>query len=101
MRTHVRTPEKFMTIWTNNLTVAANAPTGTTVGVLTATDVPGSVIPCNFTLTKEAGGFFAISANNLVTVWIGSIAPGYYPLRVRANGINTRFSSSATFIVTV
>src|SRR5262249_23228513 len=101
LTTFVRSPEKFMTITINNLTVPANAPTGTTVGVLTARDVPGSVIPCNFALTKQAGGFFAISANNLVTVWTGSIAPGFYPLRVRANGINTRFRSSATFIVTV
>jgi hypothetical protein len=90
-----------MMITIDNLTVAANAPTGTTVGVLTARDVPGSVIPCNFALTKQAGGFFAISGNNLVSVWVGSIVPGFYPLRVRANGINTRFSSSATFIVTV
>jgi propanediol utilization protein len=90
-----------MTITTNNLTVASHAPTGTTVAVLTATDATGSIIPCNFTLTKGAAGLFAISTNNLITVWIGSIAPGYYPVRVRANGINTRFSGSATFTVTV
>jgi hypothetical protein len=90
-----------MTITINDLTVTSNAPTGTTVGVLTATDALGSIISCNFTLTKEAAGFFAISANNLITVWIGSIAPGYYPVRVRANGVNIRFSGSATFIVTV
>src|SRR5208282_5354422 len=37
----------------------------------------------------------------LVTAWAGLIAPGYYTVRVRANGINGRFSGSATFTITV
>ena len=79
-----------MTITIGNLTVASSAPTGTIVGVLTARDV-GSIIPCNFILSKKSSGYFAISSSNLVTAWSGSIAPGYYPVRVRAVGINKRF----------
>jgi hypothetical protein len=86
--------EKFMTIMISNLTVAPSAPTGTIVGVLTATDA-GSVIPCDFILSKKSSGYFAVSSNNLITVWSGSIAPGYYPFRVRAVGTNEQFSSSA------
>src|SRR5215472_16432774 len=89
-----------MTITITNLTVTQNAPAGTIVGVLTARDV-GSIIPCNFILSKKAGGYFAISSNNLVTVWNGSIAPGYYPVRVRAVGVSTRFRGSATFVINV
>ena len=57
--------------------------------------------PCNFILSKSSSGYFAISSNNIVTVWSGSVVPGSYPVRVRAVGINTRFSGSATFIVNV
>src|SRR5215470_17986845 len=89
-----------MTITITNLTVAQNAPAGTIVGVLSARDV-GSIIPCNFILSKKAAGYFAISANNLITVWSGSIAPGYYPVRVRAVGTTTRFSGNATFSINV
>ena len=90
-----------MTITISNLTVAANAPTGAIVGVLGARDAANNIIPCNFTLTKRAGGYFAISSNNLVTSWSESITPGFYSVRVRANGINTRFSSSANFTINV
>src|SRR5262249_18839842 len=89
-----------MTITIGNLTVPLSAPVGTIVGVLTATDV-GSVISCNFILSKKSSGYFAISSNNLIAVWSGSIAPGYYPVRVRAVGINARFSGSATFTINV
>src|SRR6266480_2160726 len=89
--------ERFMTITISNLTVAANAPTRTTVGVLTARDTTGKLIPCNFILTKKAAGYFAISSDNLVTAWSGSISPGHYPVMIRANGIYTRFSGSANF----
>jgi hypothetical protein len=89
-----------MTITISNLTVTQSTPAGTIVGVLTAREV-GSIIPCNFILSKKASGYFAISSNNLVTVWNGSIAPGYYPVRVRAVGINTQFSASATFVISV
>jgi hypothetical protein len=41
-----------MPITISNLTVARSAPTGTIVGTLTARDV-GSVIPCNFILSKN------------------------------------------------
>jgi len=89
-----------MTITISNLTVAQNAPAGTIVGTLTASDV-GSIIPCNFILSKSSSGYFAISSNNIVTVWSGSVVSGSYPVRVRAVGITTRFSGSATFIVNV
>ena len=89
-----------MTITISNLTVAASAPAGTAVGVLTARD-PSGMIPCNFILSKSSSGYLAVFSNNLITVWSGSTAPGYYPVRVRAVGITTRFSGSATFIVNV
>ena len=90
-----------MTITISNLKVAANAPTGTTVGVLTATDATGKIIPCNFVLTKKAGGYFAVSSDWLITAWSGSIAAGHYPVVVRANGINDRFSEKGNFTITV
>src|SRR5437870_4524526 len=89
-----------MTITISNLTVAQNAAAGTIVGALTARDA-GSIIPCNFILSKQSSGYFAISSNNLITVWSGSIARGYYSVRVHAVGINTRFKGSATFNVDV
>jgi hypothetical protein len=90
-----------MTITISNLKVADNAPAKTTVGTLTARDARGRIIPCNFTLKKGSSSYFAISSNNLITAWTGSIAPGSYPVYIRANGINTRFSGSATFTITV
>jgi hypothetical protein len=65
-----------MTIQISNLTVKDNAPQATIIGVLAAYDASGAVIPCTFTLTKNSGGFFAISGNNLVTAFGGSISPG-------------------------
>src|SRR5215471_21260621 len=91
----------IMTISLSNSMVSANSPTGTIVGVLTAKDGAGSIVPCNFILTKRAGGYFSVSGNNLITAWNGSILPAYYSLRVHANGIFTRFNSSADFTITV
>jgi len=90
-----------MAILISNLTVGNNAPTGTTIGVLSAMDATGTVIPCNFVLTKNSAGFFAISGNNLVTAWSGAIAAGNYSVPVQANGITTRFSARATFTIAV
>src|ERR1700720_3154649 len=90
-----------MTITISNLMVVDNAPSGTVVGALTAMDDKGTVIPCNFMLTKQAAGYFAVSSDNLVTAWAGSIRPGNYPITVRANGINTRFKGHAEFTITV
>jgi hypothetical protein len=92
---------EFMTITISNLNVAANAPFGTTVGVLTAIDKAENTIPCNFILTKTASGYFAVSNNNLITNWKGSIAPGHYSVRVRAYGKNSEFTTAATFTITV
>ena len=50
-----------MTITISNLTVAQNAPAGTTVGVLTTINASGKFIPCNFIL-KQGGVNFAISS---------------------------------------
>ena len=91
----------IMTISLSNSMVLANAPTGTTVGVLTANDGAGSIVPCNFILTKRAGGYFSVSGNNLITAWNGSILPAYYSLRVHANGIYTRFRNSGNFVINV
>jgi hypothetical protein len=90
-----------MTISISNLRVPYNAPSNTTVGVLTATDEADNIIPCNFILTKRSGGYFAISTDELITVWGQPISPGYYSVVVHAVGIQNRFSASATFTVTV
>ena len=89
-----------MSIVISNLSVTANAPNGTTVGVLAAIDKSGNIIPCNFIL-KKSGGKFAISSNNLITAWTGSLQPGYYSVLIRATGIGTVFSASGNFMVTV
>jgi hypothetical protein len=90
-----------MPITISNVQVAANAPTGTTVGVLTAIGSAGNVVDCNFITTKRTAGFFVVSGENLVTSWSGSITPGYYSARVHANGINIQFSATATFTILV
>src|SRR6202011_5927726 len=89
-----------MTISISNLTVNNNVPAGTVIGVLTAYDASNNVIPCNFTLTKNSAGFFAISGNSLVTER-ASILAGIYSVRVHANGTTTRFSGNAVFHVAV
>ena len=90
-----------MTIVISNLEVVDNAPDGTFVGALTAMDEKGTVIPCNFMLTKQAAGYFGIVSDDLVTAWAGSIKPGNYPVTVRANGITTRFKEQAKFTIIV
>src|ERR1700730_12525577 len=92
---------EFMTITISNLNVAANALFGTTVGILTAIDNAENTIPSKFILTKTASGYFAVSNNNLITNWKGSIAPGHYSVRVRAYGIDGEFTTSATFTIAV
>src|ERR1700730_3430477 len=93
--------ERFMTVVISNLKVANNAPIGTVIGALPAMDDEATVIPSNFMLTQQAAGYFGISSGDLVTAWAGSIKPGNYPVTVRANGINTRFSGHAKFTITV
>lgn len=89
-----------MPITISNLAVTASALNGTTEGVLTAIDKSGNIIPCNFIL-KKSGGKFAISSNNLITAWTGSLHPGYYSVLIRATGMGTVFSASGDFVVTV
>src|SRR5580693_5491514 len=90
-----------MAITISNLTVSNNAPTGTTIGVLVTTDASGTVIPCNYMLTKGSIGYFAIAGNNLITAWSAPATPGHYSVRLRAIGASTVFSGSATFTVDV
>ena len=85
-----------MTVSISNLIINNNAPAGTVVGVLTAQDTSGTAIPCNFILTKNSAGFFAISGSSLVTAR-ASILAGNYSVRVHATGTNTRFSGNAVF----
>jgi hypothetical protein len=90
-----------MTIAISNLTIKNNVPPGTTIGVLTARDASAKWIPCNFTLTKNSAGFFAISGNNLVTVWSGSAPAGIYSVRVHAISTGVSFSANASFAITI
>ncbi|HWO85287.1 MAG TPA: cadherin repeat domain-containing protein, partial [Stellaceae bacterium] len=90
-----------MAITISNLTVSNNAPAGTTIGVLVTTDASGTVIPCNYMLTKGSIGYFAIAGNNLITAWNAPATPGHYSVRLRAIGASTIFSGSATFTVDV
>src|SRR4051812_11866029 len=90
-----------MSITISNLTVSNTAPAGTTIGVLTTTDASGTVIPCNYMLTKGSIGYFAIAGNDLVTAWSTPATPGHYSVRIRAIATNTVFSGSATFTVDV
>lgn len=69
-----------MAISISNLRISNNAPAGTVVGVLTAYDASGAMIPCEFSLTKNSAGFFAISGNNLVT-GSASILTGNYSVQ--------------------
>jgi hypothetical protein len=90
-----------MAISISNLTIGNNAAGGTAIGVLSAMDATGTVIPCNFVLTKNSAGFFAISDNKLVTAWSGAIAAGNYSVRIQAIGTTSSFSARATFSIAV
>jgi hypothetical protein len=92
--------ESCMTISISNLSINNTAPTGTVIGVLTAQDASGTIIPCSFTLTKNSAGFFAISGNSLVTARAPILA-GTYSVRVHANGTSVRFGSSCVFNISV
>ena len=90
-----------MTIQISNLIINNNAPRATIIGVLSAYDASGTIIPCTFTLTKNPAGFFAVAGNNLVTAFSGSISSGIYSVRVRALDPTTSFSASAIVNVSV
>src|SRR2546421_11449470 len=87
--------ERLMAITISNLIVSNTAPAGTTIGLLTTTDASGTVIPCNYVLTKGSIGYFVIAGDNLITAWTAPATPGHYSIRLRALGSNTRFSGSA------
>ena len=90
-----------MAITISNLIVSNTVPAGTTIGVLTTMDASGTVVPCNYMLTKGSIGYFAIAGNNLVTAWSVPATLGQYSVRIRAIGSITPFSGSATFTVDV
>ena len=90
-----------MAITISNLTIGNSVPAGTAIGVLTTTDASGTVIPCNYMLTKGSIGYFAIAGNNLVTAWSVPAAPGYYSVRICAIGSSTIFTGLATFTVDI
>ncbi len=90
-----------MTITISNLYISNNAPAGTIIGTFTARDASGKVIPCNYTLTKNSSGYFAISDNRLLTAWSMPIAPSAYSVNVHAVGSNSRFSGTANLSVVV
>ena len=89
-----------MTISISNLNIDNTAIIGTIVGVLSALNASGTVMPCNFTLTKDSAGFFAISVNKLVTVR-AQIPVGNYCVDVFANAQFVPLSGEATFIIAV
>ena len=90
-----------MAITISNLSISNTALAGTPIGVLTTTDASGTVIPCNYMLTKGSIGYFAIAGSDLVSAWSAPATPGQYSVRIRAIGSNTRFSGSATFTVDI
>jgi hypothetical protein len=89
----------------SNVSVAATAPGGTLIGVIRVFDDNGHPVACSLKLISEssADGFFGIvqSSAHLVTTWQGSAAPGIYALGIQANAINTSFSDTAEFQISV
>src|SRR5689334_24345951 len=90
-----------MAITISNLFVSNNVPARTAIGVLTAIDASGTIIPCKFSLTKGSVGYFTVVGDELITAWGTPAAPGQYSVRIRAMGSTTRFSDSATFTVAI
>ena len=90
-----------MAITISNLSIGNTALAGTPIGVLTTTDASGTVIPCNYMLTKGSIGYFAIAGSDLVSAWSAPATPGQYSVRIRATGSDTMFSGSATFTVDI
>ena len=90
-----------MAITISNLSISNTALAGTPIGVLTTTDESGTVIPCNYMLTKGSIGYFAIAGSDLVSAWSAPATPGQYSVRIRATGSDTMFSGSATFTVDI
>src|ERR1700747_421116 len=83
--------ERLMAITISNLIVSNTAPAGTTIGLLTTADASGTVVPCNYMLTKGSIGYFTIAGDNLVTAWTVPATPGDYSVRLRAIASNTTF----------
>ena len=85
----------------NTLTVSTKAAAGAVVGTLKLYSAPAGQMPnVNFTLTKDAAGFFGISGSNIVTM-NASIPPGFYSVAVRAVGTNAWWNDKAVFTITV
>jgi hypothetical protein len=84
----------------SNLTIPASAPVGTVVGTLALLNASGVGMSANFTLTKNAAGFFSISGYNVVTSRTG-IIPGIYCIRVNGVGTQTWWDDMAYFSIIV
>ncbi len=90
-----------MPIGISNVEIASDAEYGTALGVLTARAADDSVVDCVYSLSRGDSDLFVVSENQLLTAWRTPPATGIYPVRIRATGISTRFSGSATFMISV
>ena len=84
----------------NRTKVSKNAPAGTIVGALVATQ--GNIpIPCVFAVDYDPTNYFKISGSNLVTSRNGPLAPGIYSVKVSATPIVLSAYNNFTITVTV
>jgi hypothetical protein len=90
-----------MTITISNLKIVSDAAYGTVLGVLTARAADDAIVDCNYALSRGDSDLFAVSGNQLFTAWRTPPPAGIYSVRIRATGISTRFSGSATFTISV
>src|SRR5690242_6401306 len=90
-----------MTITISNLEIIRDAAYGTVLGVLATRGTDDSIVDCNYSLSRGDANLFALSGNRLLTTWRIPPAAGTYSVRIRATGISTRFSGSATFTISV
>lgn len=90
-------------IYLNRISVAANAPRGTIVGIISVYDTPARMVPCNLQLTSDSRGFFTIvNGNSLVTAWEGPpVRSGLYPITIQANGVGFAFTEVAELMIQV
>jgi len=88
-------------IGVNNLTISTKAAAGSVVGTLSLYGATLAQMPnVNFTLTKNAAGFFGISGSNIVTM-SPMIPPGLYSVRVNVVATKVWIDDNARFTITV
>ena len=90
-----------MPISISNVEIVSDAEYGTALGVLAARAADDFVVDCVYSLSRGDLDLFVVSGNQLLTAWRTPPAAGIYPVRIRATGISTRFSGSATFMISV